>query len=116
MMTRSRYRLLATAQLVATISVLAACSGGDALEHHAPQAVYSSAGVPTQVAVLADAFADMAPSTMVEMQHFDAYQYYRDMFDLHAGAGTRGDTQPVADSVRGNDAEHRFPSCFRRFK
>jgi hypothetical protein len=53
---------------------------------------------------------------MVEMQHFDAYEYYRDMFDLHAGAGARGDMPPVAEPVNGNDTERRFLSCFRSFK
>ena len=113
---RSQYRWLAAVQLVATLGVLAACSSGGSLENHAPQAAYSSDGVPPHVATLADAFADMAPSTMIEMQHFDAYEYYRDIFDLHAGAGSRGDAQPVAAPVNGSDAEPSLLSCFRSVK
>jgi hypothetical protein len=113
---RSRYRLRAAAQLVATISVLTACSSGDALEHHASQAAYSNAGAPTRVAALADARADTAPSTMVELQHFDAYEYYRDVFDLHVAAASRDGTRPAAEPASRGDAGDDFLSCFSRFK
>ena len=100
-MTKGSFRrLLYLAQMAAAIGMLAGCGSDATLESRAPR---------TQDAneLLSGALAGSAPSTMIELQHFDAYEYYRDVIDLHA------DTSAAPGFTRGRNADRGFLSCFR---
>jgi len=107
MMKGSLHRLLHAVHLAAASAVLLACSGGETLENSAQQSGDINAGAPSQFAMQPDAFAnsEMVPSTRVELQHFDAYLYYRSVFDLHADAGASA----------GNGGGRSLLSCLRSY-
>ncbi len=100
-MTKGSFRrLLYLAQMAAAIGVLAGCGSDTTLESRAQRA-------PDVNEPLTESLAGMVPSTMIELQHFDAYEYYRDVIDLHGAASA------APGFTKGRDADRGFLSCFR---
>lgn len=100
-MTKGSFRrLLYLVQMAAAIGMLAGCSSDATLESRAQRPLDANE-------LLSASLAGTAPSTMSELQHFDAYEYYRDVIDLHADA-------PAAPGfTRSRNADRGFLSCFR---
>jgi hypothetical protein len=96
----SFHRLLYLVQMAAAIGMLASCGSDATLESRAQQ-------TPNANELPSESLAGTAPSTMIELQHFDAYEYYRDVIDLHGGA-------PAAPGFsKSRNAGRGFLSCFR---
>ena len=97
-MTKGSFRrLLYLAQMAAAIGVLAGCGSDATLESRA-QRTSNANELPSE------SLAGTAPSTMIEWQHFDAYEYYRDVIDLHGG---------TPGFIKSKAADRGFLSCFR---
>jgi len=97
-MTKGSFRrLLYLAQMAAAIGMLPGCGSDATLESRAPR-------TPDVNELLSGSLAGSATSTMIELQHFDAYEYYRSVIDLHGEA---------SGFVKSKDAERGFLSCFR---
>jgi hypothetical protein len=94
-------RLLYLVQMAATIGGLAACGSDIARESRMPQATDAHE-------LKSDPLADAAPSTMAELQHFDAYEYYRDVIDLHGVVSAA-----ASGLVKANGGDSGVLSCFR---
>ena len=100
-MTKGSFRrLLYLAQMAAAIGILAGCGSDATLESRA-QRTSNANELPSK------SLAGTAPSTMIEWQHFDAYEYYRDVIDLHGAASA------APGFTKGRDADRGFLSCFR---
>jgi hypothetical protein len=96
----SFHRLLYLVQVAAAIGMLAGCGSDAALESRAQQ-------TPDANELPSESLAGTAPSTMIELQHFDAYEYYRDVIDLHA------DAPAVPGFTKSRNGDRGFLSCFR---
>ena len=97
-MTKGSFRrLLYLAQMAAAIGMLAGCSSDATRESGAQR-------TPDANELLSGSLAGPALSTMIELQHFDAYEYYRNVIDLHGSA---------PGFIKSKDADRGFLSCFR---
>jgi hypothetical protein len=100
-MTKGSFRrLLYLAQMAAAIGMLAGCGSDATLESRAQQ-------MPNANELPSESLAGAAPSTMIELQHLDAYEYYRDVIDLHGAV-------PAASGLaKGKGTDSGVLSCFR---
>lgn len=100
-MTKGSFRrLLYLVQMAAVIGGLTAYGSDATLESRTQQA-------PDANEPLTESLAGTMPLTMIELQHFDAYEYYRDVIDLH------GTASAVPGFKKGKEADRGFLSCFR---